>query len=138
MPELADQKDRIQALLESAEKVVPNDEYYAALSPEQLDLKREQFSLNAIELNKIAEKKKEKMDEFKEQMKPLEVVYDALLAEITMGKEKREGRLFILRDDENSIMATYDENGDWVSDRRQTPEEKTGGRPSIFMNKKAS
>lgn len=137
MPELVDHKDRLQALTEGAESV-SKEEYYADLTPEQLDLKREQFSLNAIELNKIAEKKKEAMDGFKEQMKPLEQVYDNLLTEITMGKEKRSGQLFVMRDDESSTMITYDENGDFVSSRRQTPEEKKGQSRLFIANKKTA
>lgn len=89
MPE-ANHVERLQVMIDTAE-AVRDEEYYADLSPEALDQKNEQFSLNAIELNKIELKKKEAVDAFKFQMKPLEIIYNTLLEEITMGKEKRVG-----------------------------------------------
>jgi hypothetical protein len=123
MPELADHSDRLQALIEHADSVT-NDDYYATLTPEELDLKNEQFSKNAIELNKIEMEKKDVVAGFKERMKPLETVYGNLLETITIGKEKRTGKLFNIKDLETSMMMTYDENGDLVSSRRLGPEEK--------------
>lgn len=125
MPELADQKDRLQAMTEGAESI-RTEEYWADLSPEELDFKNEQFAINATELNKIELKKKEAMDGFKLQMKPLEIVYGTLLEEITMKKEKRTGRLYDIIDTETSMMVTYDDNGDMIASRRLTPEEKKG------------
>lgn len=125
MPELADQHDRLQCMIEQAEQV-RTEEYWADLSQDELDLKNEQFAKNATELNKIEMKKKEAMDEFKLLMKPLELVYDNLLEEITMKKERRTGKLYDIADRDTSMMVTYDENGDMIASRRLTPEEKKG------------
>lgn len=122
--------ERMQVMIDAAE-AVRNEEYYADLTPEVLDQKNEQFSLNAIELNKIELKKKEAVDAFKVQMKPLEIIYGTLLEEITMKKEKRTGKLFDMKDSENSMMLTYDELGELVASRRLRPEEK--GRSRMFV-----
>lgn len=124
MPD-ADHKERLQTLEHTAESI-RNEEYYADLTQEVLDRKREEFSLNAIELNKIEEKKKTAVDGFKEQMKPLNLIYNELLEQITIGKERKEGKLYDIIDAENSMMLTYDEFGDLVVTRRLRPEEKKG------------
>lgn len=125
MPELANNTDRLQCMIEQAESV-RTEEYWADLTAEELDVKNERFARNATELNKIELKKKEAMDEFKLQMKPLEMVYDTLLEQITMKKEKRTGKLYDIIDRDASMMITYDENGDMIASRRLTPEEKKG------------
>lgn len=135
MPELAEHKDRLQMMVEQAEQI-RTEEYYADLTPEELDLKNEQFAKNASELNKIELKKKEAMDEFKLQMKPLELVYDTLLEQITLKKEKRTGKLYDIKDFDNNMMVTYDENGDMIASRRLTPEEKKGQSRLFIPNPK--
>lgn len=64
-------------------------------------------------------------------MKPLEIIYNTLLEEITMGKEKRSGKLYDMKDSDNSMMLTYDETGELVATRRLRPEEK--GKSTLFM-----
>ena len=117
--------ERLDVMQNTAEKV-RNEEYYSELTPAEMDQKREQFSLKAIELNKIEERKKVAMEEFKAEMKPVQVVYADLLDQITVGKEKKTGRLFDMLDHDNSMMVTYDEQGQLVASRRLTPEEKKG------------
>lgn len=118
-------QERMQVLTDTAD-AIRHEEYYADLTQEVLDRKREEFSLNAIELNKIEEKKKIAVDAFKEQMKPLNIIYSELLEQITIGKERKEGKLFDIMDMDSSMMLTYDEVGDLVSSRRLRPEEKKG------------
>lgn len=121
----ASQAERLEVMQNTADKV-RNEEYYSELTPAELDQKREEFALKAIELNKIEERKKLAVDEFKREMEPVKVVYSALLKEITVGKEKKTGRLFDMVDSETSMMDTFDEAGELVASRRLTPEEKKG------------
>lgn len=133
MPELVDHQDRLQMLIEGAD-TVRNEEYFADLSQAEVDQKNEQFALNASELNKIELRKKEEMDKFKAEMKPLEIIYSNLLEEITLKKERRTGRLFDIIDTESSMMLTYDENGDLIASRRLRPEEKKGQSKLFIPN----
>jgi hypothetical protein len=117
--------ERIEVMQNTAEKV-RHEEYLSDLTPSELDQKREEFSLNAIELNKIEERKKKAIDDFKAEMKPFQLKYSELLDQITVGKERKTGRLFDMIDHESGTMVTWDETGAFVAQRRLTPEEKKG------------
>lgn len=135
MPELADQKDRVQALQEAATKI-EQKEYYTPLTQADLDLKREQFTDNSIYLGNEKSKIKEIVDNHKETIKPKVEENTKLLYEITTKQEKREGVLYHIPDFETSVMTTYDENGDFVESRRLRPEEKNG-QSRMFIAKTA-
>lgn len=124
MPD-ANPQDRVQVLQDTAVKV-ENKEYYTPLTQADLDLKREQFTDNSIWLGNEKSKIKEIVDTHKENIKPQVEENAKLLYEITTKQEKREGILYHLPDYDNSVMTTYDENGEFVESRRLRPEEKTG------------
>lgn len=136
MPELAEQKDRIQALQDSAEKI-ESKEYYTPLSQGDLDLKREQFTDNSIWLGNEKAKIKELVDAHKDNIKPKADENSKLLYEITTKQEKREGILYHVPDYEARIMTVYDEAGEFVESRRLRPEEKQG-QSRLFVSGKVA
>lgn len=125
MPELHDQRDRVQALQESAAKI-EQKEYYTPLTQGDLDLKREQFTDNSIWLGNEKAKMKELVDTHKENIKPKAEENMQLLQEITTKQSKKEGIIYHVPDYDNGIMVTYDEEGEFVESRRLRPEEKKG------------
>ncbi len=129
--------ERMQVLQDTAEKI-EQKEYYTPLTQSDLDLKREQFTDNSIWLGNEKAKIKELVDTHKQHIKPKAEENTKLLYEITTKQEKREGVIYHIADYDNSIMVTYDENGDFVESRRLRPEEKKGQSRMFVPTVKAS
>lgn len=125
MPELTDNQDRVLALQEQASKV-ENTEYRIALTPEELDQRREQFTNNSIWLKEQADKFNDVKVEYKDKVKPKATENETLIDEIVTRQQRKTGTLYHIADHEESIMVTYDEAGEWVSERRLRPDEKKG------------
>jgi hypothetical protein len=125
MPELADHRDRIAHMQQEASKVEETD-YRVALTADELDQKREQFTNNSIWLKEEADKFNEIKVEYKDRIKPRATENEGLIEEIVTKQQKKTGTLYHIADFDNSLMTVYDENGDFVSSRRLTPEEKKG------------
>lgn len=98
--------------------------YQKDLSDEELDIKRETLTSNCIKVFKLEEEKKKAAQVFKDQIDPLRDETRLLASQVDTRKEEMSGTLFHFDDQENSIMNTYDEFGQFVSSRRLTPKEK--------------
>jgi len=96
--------------------------YLKDLTQEELDIKRETITSNYIRLNDLDEELKDIQGEFKAKMNPLKIENKNLLEQIKTRKEKMTGLLFDFYED--GLVLTYDRFGEFVSSRRQTPEEK--------------
>lgn len=127
MPEVSPD-DRKRLLQQNADSI-QDTEYLKALSPEELDIKREQLTENAIKFSELEDEKKEVMREFKEKMDPLSRANKELLTEIKTRQSKVNGILYHMANHEEGMMETYDEGGELVASRRLRPDEK---RQTIF------
>lgn len=124
MPDM-EPADRLEALEANADKVEETD-YLKPLTPEELDVRREKHTENSIKLSDLEEEKKDAVSGFKAKMEPLQVENKELLFEIKTKQAKVSGRLYHLANHGESMMETYDENGEMISSRRLRPEEKQG------------
>lgn len=122
MPELPD-KDRVMILQQNADKVEVST-YQKPLSEEDLQQRREILTENSIKLGDLEEEKKELTKSLKERIDPLRAHNKQILLEIRTKQQKAEGVLYHMANHEDSVMETYDENGDFISSRRLRPEEK--------------
>ncbi len=123
-PTLSDH-ERIQVMQDTAEKV-EETEYLVPLTQEDLDIKREQFTDNSIWLGNENVKIKEAVSLHKDSIKPKATENAKLLQEITTKQEVKTGIIYHIADYDNSLMVTYDQQGDFVSSRRLRPDEKKG------------
>jgi hypothetical protein len=132
MPELppAERKTLLQDNADNIEQT----EYYKDLSPEELDIKRESLTENLIQLSEWEDELQEVKETYKGKMKPKKEQNGILLTQIKTRKELVSGTLYHIADHENSVMETYDENGEFVSSRRLKPSEK---QQRLFPVKKA-
>lgn len=110
-------------LLENNADKVEKTEYYKPLSPEEIDLRREQHTDNAILLSDIEEEKKEAMADFKARMEPLTIQNKQLLSEVRSRHATVTGKLFTFYNTDERTATVYDENGDFISSRRMRPDE---------------
>ena len=115
---------RLQILKDNCEGKPETTKYYKDLSPDELDFKREALTSGMIKLSDWEDDLNSIKEGFKEKMDPVKRESKELLYQIKTRKELIEGILFHMADHENSVMETYDENGDFVSSRRLRPDEK--------------
>lgn len=122
MPELPTEQ-RLRLLQDNCDS---HDEttYYRDLTPEEMDVRREQLSDNLIKLSEYEDNLTEIKDEFKEKMNPLKVSNKVILTEVKTRKAEIHGTVFNIADHDNGIMESYDETGEFISSRRLRPDEK--------------
>lgn len=133
MPELADDKDRLSSMQSMAAKV-DETKRYVTLTPLELDIKREKLTENLIALDQENESFDLVKEEHKAKVKPLQAENSILITEVRTGQELREGTFYDIPDYESNLMVTYDNNGDWVAERRLRPDEKQG-QSKMFIPK---
>lgn len=104
---------RLRYLEDSADQIV-EEKYYQRLSKEELTMKKAEFTANALKVDDVEKEKKEKMDEFKERLKPLKVTHKTLSTEIRTGFVEKEGRLYKFIDDKTRMVFFYDESGELI------------------------
>ncbi|MFT3679468.1 MAG: hypothetical protein QM791_04295 [Ferruginibacter sp.] len=134
MPELAEHKERIACMQEAAAKV-EETKYQKPLSEDELAARRESLADDCIKLNQLEDELKEVKDEYKDKMDPLKLANKKRLEEIKTKQTTVDGVLYHIPDFEESMMETYDGEGELVSSRRLRPEEKQG---NVFQMAKVS
>jgi hypothetical protein len=133
MPELVDQRDRLQSMQEFASKVEQTT-YQKVLTPDELAARREDLADDCIKINQLEDELKEIKDSYKAKMDPLKSANKERLTEIKTKQSTIDGTIYHIPDHETSMMETYDSEGMLVSSRRLRPEEKQG---NVFQLKKA-
>lgn len=132
MPEM--QSDQRLLLLQQNADSIEETTYYKPLTADELDLRREQLTDNAIKLSEYEDEKKEVMQDFKAQMDPLAKQNKKLLTEVKTRQAEVTGALYLMANHDEGMMETYDAAGELISARRLRPEEK---QQNIFSLKKA-
>lgn len=98
--------------------------YYRDLTPDELDVKREELSENLIKISEFDDILEEQKTEYKSKTKPLKLENKELLEEVKTRKAKVDGILFHLANHTEGVMETYNESGEFISSRRLRPDEK--------------
>lgn len=128
------EKDRWQFLQDNAD-AVESIGYTHRFTPEELAQKKEYLAETSIQISDIETEKKEVMDGYKEQLKPLNEVKQKLLENIKKGSEyvKNEECVKILYHEEK-MAGFYNRLGELVYSRPIMPQEM---QKSIFsINRK--
>lgn len=133
MPELVDASDRLMQMQQDAAKIEKTN-YQKQLTADELAARREDLADDCIKLNQLEDDLKEIKDGFTTQMKPLKEANKIRLTEIKTKQTAVEGTLYHIANREDSMMETFDENGELVGSRRLRPEEKQG---NVFAISKA-
>lgn len=124
MPDLP-QHERLILLQQNAESVRP-EKYYRDLTPEELDAKRAELVKNLEHIQNAQEELDAAKAVFKEKAGGKQLANKTLLREVSSRKAQVEGTLYDMMNVEDGTMETYDDNGEFISSRRLTPEEKRG------------
>lgn len=132
-PDSLSKSERIQNL-EAMAYAIEEGKYFKKLSAEEIEQKREIFTENVIQISDLNDKKKELINEIKNEIKPLSVENKSLMESIRTKQEEVEGKIYLVDDQENGMMHSYDEMGELINSRRLRPNEK---QTSIFSISKA-
>lgn len=130
-----DEKDRWNFLLDNSDGIEEIG-YVHRFTPEELAQKKEQLAEVSITINDIEILKKEKMDEYKERLKPLNEEKQEILDHIKKGSEYREHEKCakIIYHEERTV-GFYNALGELVYSRPIMPQEMQRTIFSINNNK---
>lgn len=117
------ERDRWQFLQDNADSVEEIG-YTHRFSTDELAQKKELLAETSIKINDIEIEKKEVMDGFKEQLKPLNESKQELLDNIKKGSEYRENEECVkILDHEEKLAGYYNKLGELVYSRPIMPQE---------------
>ena len=111
---------KLQALCYTTEKTTILHHY----SDEELIAFSKNVANKSTALDKIEREKKEMMAIFDEQIKPLKSEIKGQLDCIIEGSQKVPAEVYLIDDQENGVMETFDAQGNFLGSRRLFPQEK--------------
>lgn len=128
MPEIfmpdATPNERLQALKNNADKIEENASYERDLSEDELNVKRETFVDNSINVSKLEDELNAYKKAYKGKIEPIKIVNKGLQFEIKTKRTTEKGTLFHLANHDSGYMESYNEAGELISKRRLRPEER--------------
>ena len=116
--------DTIKDTLDSTCYKVREGAYNKKLSAEEIQVAKSDLADVSIKLAKIAEDKKEVMDDFKDKVKGPESEKQHLLSAIRLGSVRMDGLIFEIDEQEENTMYIFDEQGICIDSRPLLPNEK--------------
>lgn len=113
-------KDNLESIFYSKE----DGNYTKRLTEDEVVVAKSNLAENSITIAKINDEKKEKIDEFKDKLKPLEIKQKELLDAIRFRTVRKEGTLYLLDDPDTMTMYKVDDRGIVVDSRPMLAEER--------------
>jgi len=98
--------------------------FFKPITPEEMNVEKDNLSQHAIRRQDAQLRKKEAMKEFDAEIKNLDKHFDETLHVIKTGGVNVEEEVFDVPDMQSRSINTYDSNGSWISGRPMTPEER--------------
>jgi enoyl-CoA hydratase/carnithine racemase len=98
--------------------------YTKNLSPEEIVERKDEYAQIALKLDEIAVRKKEILEQLKQQEKQPKLEAKELLSAIKFKSEQKYGKLFLVDDQEKKLMYSFDVTGVCVDVRPLTKEEQ--------------
>lgn len=117
-------KDEIKDNLEAIAYSVEEKSYTKNLTEEELNERKDEYSSVGIQLSELNESKKEILDSFKLKMKQPQERANELISSIKFKSEQRYGELFLVDDQNDGLMYSFDSQGICVDARPLTKKEK--------------
>jgi hypothetical protein len=118
--DLSEVKDNLEAIAYGLEE----RPYTKNLSPEEVVEKKDQYSQIGLTLSEIAREKKEALDRFKSLEKEPKETAKILLDAIKFKSEQKYGKLFLVDDQDDGMMYSFDDRGVCVDARPLAKNEK--------------
>jgi hypothetical protein len=119
-------QDIKETLQHNAEKVTEG-EYYRTLTDEEIEARRHRHTETCIKVKDLESKKKLAVEHFKGKIKPLMEDNAIVLEQIKTRQVKAEGILYEVANYDDSVMETYNQDGEFISYRKLRADERNGG-----------
>jgi len=113
-----------ESRLEAISEGVETKEYAVFLSPEEQQSRQAELSRLIMQEERIADEKKEIVDEFKDRLKPVVSARKDLIGELKNGSRIEEGKVFKVLDEENKQVGFYNNRGQLVQQRPMTYDDR--------------
>lgn len=98
--------------------------YARTLGEDEMNAEKSAYAQLGINLEKLEAEKKAEMAKFASKIKEVKALMAAGIAIIKNGKRDVEGKLFYFADQIGGKMNAYDKNGELISSRNLSPDEK--------------
>lgn len=122
MPDL-DPKQREQLLIDNCDSHEETT-YMRDLDQDEVNDRMTSLSKNLIVISRQDDILDEHKEAHKSATKPLKIENATLLEEIKNRKTEVTGTLYNIADQEQGVMETYDQSGEFISSRRLRPNER--------------
>ncbi|MFK5981481.1 MAG: hypothetical protein QM499_01090 [Flavobacteriaceae bacterium] len=103
---------------------VEEGEYTKILTQDELAVTKSEFAEKSLRVSKLETEKKTVVDDYNEQLKIPKKEAKELLEQIKTKTVRKEGKLYLVDDQENAIMYKFDENAICVDSRALLPLER--------------
>lgn len=107
----------IQALQDTAERIIKNYQYRRDLTEEEIAEARTNFAQKHLEIAELERQKKEFDEAYKKKMKPLKASAAVELAKVKTRFEFVEGTVYELQNFEGNTIDIYNEDGIVIESR---------------------
>lgn len=119
----ANRQERLQVLKDSAEKM-ESLTYPKVLTSDELSHLKSEYTKEAITLAKHDEGKKQFMENYKSEVKPLKLRLSAIMTQIRNKVEEVTEDVFLIADQEENMMGYYNAEGILINSRPLLPDER--------------
>lgn len=114
----------IQALQDTAERIIKNYQYRRDLTEAEIAEARTNFAQKHLEIAELKRKKKEFDEQYKADLKPLEDAASVELAKVKTRFEFIEGTVYELQNFEDNTIDIYNEDGEVIESRPMRASER--------------
>ena len=114
----------INNITENADKVLHDEEWIKDFSEKTLQEKKDELIRVTMSKHEIEVRKKNAMDCFKEELKPVNEIFNTLVEEISIGGEVVTGDLYVNFNFDEDVAEMCDESGQVMKTRKLTPSER--------------
>lgn len=110
--------------LEGHATSISEGQYFRKFDDEDINQSRAEYTNKSIELNRLQNEFDLVKAEYKGKIKALETAKKEVMTSIMQSGEWLDGKQYGFDDQVRGLMEYYDENGQFISSRRLTPNER--------------
>lgn len=112
-----DPVERIRMLEDNSDDVLEAYSYDRVLTDDEKNEEQEKFAQFHIELSRLENEKKEIVDRLNQELKVKRIVADKALLKIKTGREEVTETVYVIHDEEEQRVGTYNFRGELIAER---------------------
>lgn len=116
--------DNIAFMESNADEILPGYEYSRELSDDEIENERVEFANVSIKIEQLLEEKERFMAEFNERLKVQKQLAKKSLRLIRIGRMDVVETVYLVKDENEGMVGTYNQNGVLLSERKMKGTER--------------